>query len=225
MEKKFTFSDQPLTSKIIYGVVIAILCISAIVVGIVAANNRKQTTNETTPPPEVEQPTPTPDDKKPAEPEKPDKPEAKTPVFVAPVVGTIMTEHSLTVPVFSDTLHEWRVHTGIDIATKENAEIYAAADGTVSAIYKDEKYGMTVEITHTPDFKTVYSNLSETLPEEISVGAEVKSGDLIATVGDTALFEIAGEPHLHFGIKVKGVSVNPMDYFSDETKKASLGCE
>ena len=41
MEKKFKFSDLPLTSKIVYGAVIAILCISAIVVGIVAAANRK----------------------------------------------------------------------------------------------------------------------------------------------------------------------------------------
>ena len=43
MEKKFTFSDKPLTAKIVYASVISILCVSAIIIGIVAANNRKKT--------------------------------------------------------------------------------------------------------------------------------------------------------------------------------------
>ena len=47
MEKKFKFSDKTKVSKIVYATVIAILCISAIVIGIVAANSRKQ---ETLPP-------------------------------------------------------------------------------------------------------------------------------------------------------------------------------
>ncbi len=224
MDKKFSFSEQPLTSKIIYGIVIGILCVSAVVVGIVAANSRRSPapqpddSSQGTVIPDEEQQTPpdnTPIDPTPVPP--------AAPTLISPVVGTIVTEHSMTVPVFSDTLKEWRVHTGVDISTEENAEIYAAADGTVSAIYSDPMYGVTVEITHQADFKTVYSNLNQTLPAAITVGSEVKSGDLIGTVGDTAMYELAQEPHLHFGLKIKGVSVNPMDYFSEDSKKASLG--
>lgn len=225
MDKKFTFSDQPMTSKIIYGVVIAILCISAIVVGIVAANNRKPVTPGGTNTPPISTPEeggttkPPTDDPTPP----PVNPTPKDPTLVSPTVGKVTTEHSLSVPVFSDTLKEWRVHTGIDIATDAEAKVYAAADGKVSAIYTDPMYGMTVEITHTNDFKTVYSNLHATLADSIAVGKDVKSGDLIGTVGDTALYELAKEPHLHFGLKIKDVSVNPLDYISEESKEASLG--
>ena len=224
MDKKFTFSDQPMTSKIIYGVVIAILCISAIVVGIVAANNRKPVTPDDTNTPPISTPEDEGGTKPPADDTKPPvDPTPKDPTLVSPTVGSVTTEHSLSVPVFSDTLKEWRVHSGIDIATDAEAKVYAAADGKVSAIYSDPMYGMTVEITHTNDFKTVYSNLHTTLAESIAVGKTVKSGDLIGTVGDTALYELAKEPHLHFGLKIKDVSVNPLDYISEESKEASLG--
>ncbi len=219
MDKKFTFRDQPLTSKIMYGVVIAILCISAVVVGIVAANNRTPDVPDTPNIVEPDNQTPVPDDTTPLPPD----PVPTTPTLTAPVVGTVTTQHSLTVPVFSDTLKEWRVHTGVDISTEENAEIYAAADGTVSAIYSDPMYGMTVEITHRGDFKTVYANLDETIPASIAVGKSVSAGDLIGTVGDTAMCELAQEPHLHFALKIKGVAVNPLDYVSEESKNASLG--
>ena len=47
MEKKFKFSDKAMVSKVVYLTVIAILCVSAIVIGIVAANNRKKVDNNT----------------------------------------------------------------------------------------------------------------------------------------------------------------------------------
>ena len=43
MEKKIKLSENPKLAKIIYSVVIAVLCITAIVIGIVAANTRDNT--------------------------------------------------------------------------------------------------------------------------------------------------------------------------------------
>ena len=48
------------------------------------------------------------------------------------------------------------------------------------------------------------------------VDQEIKAGDVIGTVGDTSLVELGKEPHLHFVIRLKGVAVNPMDYFENE---------
>ena len=48
--------------------------------------------------------------------------------------------------------------------------------------------------------------------EFITVGEEVKQGQTIATVGNTARFEIADETHLHFEIKQNGESVDPNIY-------------
>ena len=224
MERKFKASEQPLTTKIIYGIVITILVASAVVVGIVAANNRKKPAPEV-PPPAEEIPD-QPDKPDNPEPEKPDdgkKDEDKADTFTSPTVGKISIGHSLTVPVFSDTLREWRMHTGIDITTEDRATVYTAAAGEVKKIYNDPLMGMTVEIAHKNDIVTVYQNLDKTLAAGVKVGAKLEAGAKIGQVGDTSVKELAQEPHLHFSLLVKGVSVNPLDYISKESQKVSLG--
>ncbi len=231
MNKKLRFSDQPKKVKIIYAAVISVLCVTALVIGIVSA-----TRNDTVPPdsgpvgslpPNDDNQTPDDGegDKNEDEGKDEGEDENKKPdklTMVSPVVGDVTKHHSIDTPVFSTTLNEWRVHTGIDIATDEGAEVYAAADGKVTKIYSDARYGKTVEITHDSGIVSVYSNLAAT-NIAVKEGDTVKSGALIGTVGDTSLSELAEEAHLHFGVKVEGVSVNPLDYISDESKKASLG--
>lgn len=222
MEKRIKFSDKSVTSKIVYAVVIAILCITAIVVGIVSAASKKNDTPDVENPPVQdgenqgnENETPAPDD----------TPKEETKLsFIAPTAGTVTKEHSLEMPVFSVTLGEWRVHTGIDISCDEGASVYASEAGVVSGIYSDPMLGYTVEITHKGDIKTRYSNLSSDVGD-LKVGDEVSLGDKIGVVGDTSLSELAEEPHLHFEVLLKDVKVNPMDYINEESKKASLGIE
>ena len=199
MEKKIKFSDKPLTTRIIYAVVVAILCLTAIIIGIVAAANRVNDTPDETPKP---------------------KPLA----FVSPIVGTVVKDHDLTTPVFSETLGEWRVHAGIDISAEEGANVYASETGTVSGIYKDPKLGYTVEITHEGGIVTRYSNLAAS-GDEFKVGDTVKSGEVIGTVGDSTTSELADEPHLHFELLVNGKKMHPLDYITKESQKASLGIE
>ena len=83
--------------------------------------------------------------------------------------------------------------------------------------------GYTVEITHSDDIKTRYSNLDADAAVGLKVGDSVKSGDKIGTVGDTSVSELAEEPHIHFEFVVKDTKVNPLDYISEESKSASLG--
>lgn len=228
MDKKIKFSDQPRRVKIIYAAVIGVLCVSAIVVGIFSAANRNNDLPEDDQTGNIapggneggnENGGENEDEGK-NEGEEDKKPEKLS--FVSPVVGEVVKQHSLDMPVFSTTLNEWRVHTGIDISTEDGAEVFAAADGTVSRVYSDPLLGKSVEITHEGGIVSVYSNLS---PTDIAIaeGDTVKSGALIGKVGDSSLSELAEEPHLHFGVKVNGVSVNPLDYISEESKKASLG--
>ena len=225
MDKKIKFSEQPRRVKIIYSAVIAVLCVTAIVIGIVSAANRNNGTPDDEPTvnlPNDEGENPTPDDegKEDEDKEEDKKPEKLT--FVSPVVGQVTKGHSLDMPVFSDTLKEWRVHTGIDISTDEGAEVFSAAEGVVTKVYSDPFLGKTVEVTHEGDIVSVYANLSSS---DIAVkeGDTVTSGALIGYVGDTSLSELADEAHLHFAIKVGGVSVNPLDYISESSKEASLG--
>ena len=132
-----------------------------------------------------------------------------------------MKLHSTDVPVFSTTLEEWRIHTGIDVSVTEGADVFAAAAGNVSRVYSDPLLGKTVEITHKDGSKSLYSNLSA--DGLVSVGKDVTSGEKIGVVGDSAISEIADEAHLHFEILVNGASVDPLDYLTEESKQVSLG--
>ena len=222
MEKKTSFQNKPELARIIYGAVIAVLCITAIIIGIVAANNRSETPPDDTPPITGDEggtntdkpPVQTPDDTD-------KKPEKLT--FISPVSGKVYKEHSLTVPVFSPTLEEWRVHTGIDIMTDDGAPVFAAADGEVTKVYNHPMLGCTVEVTHEGGIVSVYSNLSSDGAVLATVGSKVKSGDKIGEVGDTSISELAEEPHLHFEIIENEASVDPLTYISDAAKEASLG--
>ena len=230
MEKKFKFSDKSAVSKIVYLTVVAILCVSAIVIGIVAANSRKKTDVENPPVTDNTDGGNNTDTEQGGSGSNTDgegsgntdtKPEVK-PTFVSPTVGTVIKSHSTTVPVFSNTLEEWRIHTGLDISTEEGAEVFATCAGEVTGVYNDPMLGQTVEITHTENHKSYYSNLSKE-GIKVAVGDTVEQGTLIGTVGDTSVSEIADEVHLHFELKVNDVSVNPLDYFTEDSKKASLG--
>ena len=218
MEKKIDFSDKSVRAKIVYAAVIAILCITAIVVGIVgAASKTKEAPNVENPPigdviPEVKSPV-----------ENTPAPEPKL-SFIAPVAGNVSKSHSLEMPVFSITLGEWRVHTGIDISCEEGASVFASEAGIVTGVYSDPMLGYTVEITHRNDLKTRYSNLSSEV-SMLKVGDEVSLGDKIGVVGDSSISELADEPHLHFEVLLEDVKVNPLDYISEESKRASLGIE
>lgn len=221
MEKKIDFSDKSVRAKIVYAVVIAILCITAIVVGIVSAASRSKDVPPVDNPPANDT---APKEEAPKEESPAPKPEPKL-SFIAPTAGTVSKEHSLEMPVFSVTLGEWRVHTGIDISCEEGASVFASEAGVVTGIYSDPMLGYTVEITHKNDLKTRYSNLSSEVSTTLKVGDRVALGDKIGVVGDSSVSELADEPHLHFEILLKDVKVNPLDYISEESKKASLGIE
>lgn len=141
--------------------------------------------------------------------------------FLLPVSGVMQQKHDSALQVFSPTMGDYRVHLGIDIGTVEGASVSAMADGTIAQVWEDVLMGQCVAIKHGGDAYTVYKNLSVELPESTVVGAAVKAGDVIGCVGDSAMVEIAEEPHLHLEMTVGGLQVNPLDYL-DEDAKATL---
>ena len=141
---------------------------------------------------------------------------SKIPTFILPVSGSLSSKHDPSLQVFSPTMQDYRVHIGIDLDTKENAPVYAAADGKISKIWVDTLMGYSIAIKHSGDCVTIYKNLSETLPEGIAEGVSVRSGQLIATVGESAMVEIAEEPHLHFEMTVGDLAVDPLEYFDED---------
>ena len=95
-------------------------------------------------------------------------------------------------------------HRGIDIAAPAGSDIYSAYPGTVAEIGNSAIYGNYIRIQHSDTVSTVYSHCSEILA---TLGAEVRQGERIATVGSTG---ITTGPHLDFELLVQGVYVNPL---------------
>ncbi|MBP3707771.1 MAG: M23 family metallopeptidase [Clostridia bacterium] len=134
----------------------------------------------------------------------------KDPVFKYPVEGEITTNYAKDKLVYSDTLGEWVTHLGIDIKASKTAIVAASADGKIKSIKNDPRYGLTVVVEHVNGYSTIYSNLLTA--EFVSVGENVKAGQTLGTVGNTASFEILDEPHLHFEMMKNGEQIDPNMY-------------
>ena len=147
---------------------------------------------------------------------------SSVPELSLPVSGTIYKGHDTSVQVFSPTTGDYRIHLGVDMVTSEDAPVLAAADGVVARIWDDALMGKCLAISHSGDCYTIYKNLDTTLPDGIVEGASVTTGQQIGTVGETATLELAEEPHLHMEMTVKGLSVDPREYFSQQAL-AALG--
>ena len=136
------------------------------------------------------------------------KEEQKDPEFAVPVEGEIIKEFAQDKLVYSETLKEWVVHTGVDIKADKTTVVKAAEAGKVTAIKNDPRYGITVIVEHSNGFETRYANLLTA--EFVSVGEEVTKGQTIGTVGNTATFEVLDDFHLHFEILKDGAYQDPV---------------
>lgn len=130
--------------------------------------------------------------------------------FAKPVEGEILRDFAVDSLIFSETLQEWTTHTGIDIKADKTTVVKSAEKGTVKSIKNDPRYGLTVVVEHENGFKTVYSNLLTS--EFVVEGEKIEKGQSIGTVGNTAAFEIADEPHLHFEMIKDSTQVDPNIY-------------
>lgn len=130
--------------------------------------------------------------------------------FAKPVEGEISKEYAQENLVYSETLQEWVTHSGIDIKADKTTVVKSAEKGTVKTIKNDPRYGLTIVVEHANGYKTVYANLLTS--EFIVEGEKVEKGQSLGTVGNTAVFEIADEPHLHFEILKDSMPVNPSNF-------------
>ena len=130
--------------------------------------------------------------------------------FSMPVEGEISKDYAKDSLVYSETLKEWVTHMGIDIKAEKTTVVKAAESGTVKSIKNDPRYGLTVVIDHGDGYQTIYANLLTS--EFVVEGENVEKGQSIGTVGNTAVFEIADEPHLHFEILKESIPQDPNAY-------------
>lgn len=128
--------------------------------------------------------------------------------------AVISNEYAMEHLIYSVTLDQYMTHCGIDIEAPEDSQVTAVASGTVTAVYNDDRYGKSVEITHSDGsgLVSIYSCLSTT--EMVETGDTVAAGQIIGGVGSTALFEALEPSHLHFELLKDGIYVDPRDYIA-----------
>ncbi len=137
---------------------------------------------------------------------------AKKSVNSIVVGGQVFRGHDPNAQVFYPSLSEYRIHLGIDIAADANAPVAALYAGLVYQIWDDPMMGTCVAIDCGNSIMITYKNLASNLPENIVVGNEIAEGQKVGNIGDTAIMEIADEPHLHFEMTIKDELVDPMEY-------------
>lgn len=135
---------------------------------------------------------------------------AGTGTMTQPVKGTVSKKFSPEAPLYSKTLDQYTIHEGIDIDAELSAQVCAAAAGTVTKVYNDDKLGLTIEVTHDGGLISRYSNLST--DKMVGEGDVVEPGQVISGIGDTALFESIDPTHLHFEVWKDGQPVDPEKY-------------
>lgn len=131
--------------------------------------------------------------------------QAKVLTFTYPAGKTVLEKYSGQTPVYSKTMKDWRVHTGVDFSAKAGDPVKAAADGTVKDVLSDDVNGNTLVIMH-GNVETYYCGLKEM---KATKGSSVKQGQVIGTVG-TPAFEGAEAAHLHLAMKKDGKFIDPL---------------
>tara|TARA_B100000035_G_scaffold303348_1_gene301846 strand:- start:606 stop:2156 length:1551 start_codon:yes stop_codon:yes gene_type:complete len=99
-----------------------------------------------------------------------------------------------------------KMHRGVDFAAKRGTPIMAAGDGRITFSGRNGAFGRFIEIKHLNNFKTGYAHLYK-FAKGIKKGKLVKQGDIIGYVGTSGR---STGPHLHYEVKHKNRTINPM---------------
>jgi murein DD-endopeptidase MepM/ murein hydrolase activator NlpD len=98
-------------------------------------------------------------------------------------------------------------HVGFDLSVVQQYPIEAANDGKVILADYFGIYGNTVLIDHGAGLISLYGHMSSI---DVKLGQMVKKKDVLGKSGATGL---AAGDHLHFGLFLQGVPVNPTEWF------------
>jgi murein DD-endopeptidase MepM/ murein hydrolase activator NlpD len=98
-------------------------------------------------------------------------------------------------------------HVGFDLSVVQQTPIQASNDGKVIVADYFGIYGNAVIIDHGAGLLSLYGHMTSI---DVKPGQMVKKGDVIGKSGSTGL---AAGDHLHFGLFLQGVPVNPTEWW------------
>ena len=119
-------------------------------------------------------------------------------LFFSPIKGVI-----------TNSFERKKEHFGADIVAKEDEPIKCVFDGVVVISHWTSETGYVIGVQHANGVFSLYKHNSILFK---SVGEYVKSGEVIAVIGNSG--DLSSGPHLHFELWYKGSALNPENYIS-----------
>lgn len=102
-------------------------------------------------------------------------------------------------------------HRGVDLGAPEGTPIGSVNDGKVILAGAFAEEGNMVMIDHGQGIISAYLHMSQIL---VSKDQSLKKGEIVGKVGSTG---ISNTPHLHLGIYIHGIPIDPL-YFINERR-------
>lgn len=124
-----------------------------------------------------------------------------------PAEGQLLTGHHDVYRIGN----QLRFHVGVDIAVEPDSTIVTAWPGIVRDVREDMRFGLMMVIEHGGGYTTEYANLADAF---FAVGDEVKTGQEIARVGNSALLDAVQGHFLHFALFKDGEALDPVQEIS-----------
>jgi murein DD-endopeptidase MepM/ murein hydrolase activator NlpD len=97
-------------------------------------------------------------------------------------------------------------HNGVDFRAPVGTPVFAANSGIVKMAENLFYSGKVVIVDHGNLIFTIYAHLSKI---EVAAGQQIEKGQQLGLTGATG--RVSG-PHLHWGVKVNGAAVNPIQF-------------
>ncbi|MFA7083450.1 MAG: M23 family metallopeptidase [Arcobacteraceae bacterium] len=117
---------------------------------------------------------------------------------------------------FNDQKIDEAWHLGVDWASVKQAPIKTTNKGRVIANKYIGIYGNALIIDHKMGLGTLYGHTSST---KVNIADEVNDGQTIANTGTSGA--VLGD-HLHFGVLVQGIEVNPLEWMDKNWIKTRI---
>ncbi len=109
-----------------------------------------------------------------------------------------------------------QTHLGVDLASLATSPVPAANSGRVIQAEFMGIYGNMIIIDHGFGVQSLYSHLSEI---HVQKGENVQRGQIIGKTGATGM---AGGDHLHFGMLISGLEVQPIEWWDPHWIKDNI---
>ena len=129
-------------------------------------------------------------------------------IFYSPLSLSIGKDYSMGIPVFSQTMNDYRTHNGVDFTGVKGESVKTTGKGTVVSVTKDAVWGNTVTIDHKNGITSSISGLAD--EALISAGAEVYEGTIIGVIGEIPI-ESKDGAHVHLEMRSSGQLVDPLE--------------